>query len=349
MKNLKRVEKRLRDKDYKTRDKDYKTKDSNKMESPLLDMNKPMHKSVMTKEVTDYLVTESTGIYVDATLGLGGHTQAILEHTGYKCRVIGLDVDEEAISISADLLSKYKSQVVLRNSNFSQIDSVLEDLDIELVDGIVADLGMSSLQIESSDRGFSFMRDEVLDMRMDARLRFTAHDLVNEMSVDEISKVLKMYGEEKWAKRIAKHIVEARNEKPIETSAELAKLVSGAIPKKFHPARIHPATKTFQALRIAVNNELDNIKEFLDKAVSLLKPGGKLVVISFHSLEDRLVKSAFQRMSNPCVCPPAMPQCGCGKKSEIKILTRSPLLPGQDEILDNPRARSAKLRAGERI
>lgn len=337
MKNLKRVEKHLPDKDSKT------------MESPLLDMTKPMHKSVMTKEVTDYLVTDREGIYVDATLGLGGHTQAIMEHTAYKCRVIGLDVDEEAISISADLLSKYKSQLVLRNSNFSEIDTVLEDLDIELVDGIVADLGMSSFQIDSSERGFSFMRDEALDMRMDPRLRFTAHDLVNEMSVDEISKVLKIYGEEKWAKRIAKHIVESRKDKPIETSAELAKLVSGAIPKKFHPAKIHPATKTFQALRIAVNNELDNIKEFLDKAVSLLKPGGRLVVISFHSLEDRLVKSAFQRLSNPCVCPPGMPECGCGKKSEIKIITRSPVTPGQDEILDNSRARSAKLRVGERI
>lgn len=337
MKNLKRVEKHLPDKDSKT------------MESPLLDMTKPMHKSVMTKEVTDYLVNDREGIYVDATLGLGGHTQAIMEHTAYKCRVIGLDVDEEAISISADLLSKYKSQLVLRNSNFSEIDTVLEDLDIELVDGVVADLGMSSFQIDSSERGFSFMRDEALDMRMDPRLRFTAHDLVNEMSVDEISKVLKIYGEEKWAKRIAKHIVESRKEKPIETSAELAKLVSGAIPKKFHPAKIHPATKTFQALRIAVNNELDNIKEFLDKAVSLLKPGGRLVVISFHSLEDRLVKSAFQRLSNPCVCPPGMPECGCGKKSEIKLITRSPVTPGQDEILDNPRARSAKLRVGERI
>jgi len=337
MKNLKRVEKHLPDKDYKI------------MESPLLDMTKPMHKSVMTKEVTDYLAADREGLYVDATLGLGGHTLALLEHTGYKCRVIGLDVDEEAISLSLDILSKYKSQIVLRNSNFSEIDSVLEDLNIGLVDGIVADLGMSSFQIESSERGFSFMRDEVLDMRMDPRLRFTAHDLVNEMSVDEISKVLKIYGEEKWSKRIAKHIVEARKGKPIKTSAELAKVVSGAIPKKFHPARIHPATKTFQALRIAVNNELDNIKEFLDKAVSLLKPGGRLVVISFHSLEDRLVKSAFQRMSDPCVCPPGMPECGCGKRSEIKILTRSPVLPGQDEIINNPRARSAKLRVGERI
>ena len=337
MKNSRRVEKHLPDKDYKT------------MESPLLDTTKPVHKSVMAKEVTDYLVSDKSGVYVDATLGLGGHTQALLESTDYKCRVIGLDVDEEAMSISAENLSKYKGQVVLKNRNFSEIDIVLEDLGIGLVDGIVADLGMSSFQIDSSERGFSFMRDEALDMRMDPRLRFTAHDLVNEMSVDEIAKVIKIYGEEKWSKRIAKHIVQARKKKPIETSAELAKVVSGAIPKKFHPARIHPATKTFQAFRIAVNNELDNIKEFLEKSVSLLKPGGRMVVISFHSLEDRIVKSAFQRLANPCVCPPDMPKCGCGKESEIKILTRSPVLPDEDEIVDNPRARSAKLRVGERI
>lgn len=319
------------------------------MESPVFDMTKPTHKSVMAKEVMEYLVTNPEGVYVDATLGLGGHTMAVLEFTDYKSRVIGLDVDEEAISISADLLSKHQSQVVLRNSNFTNIDDVLEDLGVGLVDGILADFGMSSFQIESSERGFSFMRDEALDMRMDLRLRFTAYDLVNEMSIDEISKVLKIYGEEKWARRIAKRIVESRKDGPIKTSAELAKVVYDAIPRKFHPARIHPATKTFQAFRIAVNNELDNIKEFIDKAVYLLRPGGRLVIISFHSLEDRLVKSAFRRLSATCVCPPGMPQCGCGKRSEIRVITRSPMLPGEDEIFVNPRARSAKMRVGERI
>lgn len=337
MKSSKKVERHLPDKDYKT------------MESPLIESQKPIHKSVMPKEVTDYLITDRRGTYVDATLGLAGHTLSILEHTGYECRVVGLDVDEQALSISTDLLLQYKSQVVLRNSNFSEIDIVLEKLAIEKVDGIVADLGMSSLQIDSSERGFSFLRDEALDMRMDPRLRFTAKDLVNEMAAEEISRVLKIYGEEKWARRIAKHIVESRKNKPIETSGELSKIVSEAIPKKFHPAKINPATKTFQALRIAVNNELDNIKEFLDKAVSLLKPGGRLVVISFHSLEDRLVKNAFQRFSNPCICPPDMPECGCGKVSELKVLTRSPVIPSRSEVFDNPRARSAKLRAAERI
>jgi len=337
MKNLRRAGKYLPDKDYKI------------MGSPVFEIAKPIHKSVMTKEVTEFLLTNPEGVYVDATLGLGGHTMAILESTDYRSRVIGLDVDEEALSISADVLSKHQSQVVLRNSNFSNIDRVLQDLGVEHVDGIVADLGMSSYQIESSDRGFSFMRDEELDMRMDPRLRFTAYDLVNEMSIDEISKVLKIYGEEKWSKRIAKRIVEARKDEPIKTSAELAKVVFEAIPRKFHPANIHPATKTFQAFRIAVNDELESIKEFLDKAVSLLKPGGRLVVISFHSLEDRIVKTAFRRLASPCICPPGMPECGCGKKSEIKILTRSPLLPGEDEICDNTRARSAKMRVGERI
>ena len=337
MKSSRRVERHLPEKDYKT------------MESPLLDVTMPIHKSVMTKEVIDYLVTDIEGTYVDATLGLGGHTLGILEHSGSRCRVIGLDVDEEAVSLAGELLSKYNGHVILRNSNFSDIDSVLEDLGTGLVDGIVADLGMSSYQIESSERGFSFMRDEALDMRMDPRLRFTARDLINEMSADEIAKVIKIYGEEKWSKRIAKNIVQSRKEKPIETSAELAELVSKSIPKKFHPARIHPATKTFQALRIAVNNELENIREFLDKVVSLLKPGGRIVVISFHSLEDRLVKSTFQRLADPCICPPSMPECGCGRKSELRILTRSPVMPGEEEIIDNPRARSAKLRAGERI
>ncbi len=319
------------------------------MENALKNSTKPAHQSVMTEEVISYLVTRPEGIYVDATLGLGGHTKAILESTGCKCLVIGLDVDEEAISVSREYLSRYNGHVIFRNSNFSDIDKVLDRLEINEVDGIVADLGMSSYQIESSERGFSFMRDEPLDMRMDARLRFTAYDLVNEMSADEISRVLKMYGEEKWAKRIAKRIVETRKDKPIETSAELAMLVSEAIPKKFHPHRIHPATKTFQALRIAVNNELDNIREFIAKAVSRLRVGGRLVVISFHSLEDRIVKNLFQSMSSPCICPPDLPQCGCGKKKVLKILTRSPLLPGEEEILNNPRARSAKMRVGERV
>jgi len=303
----------------------------------------------MAEEVVNYLVTRKDGLYVDATLGLGGHTKSILQFTNYQSRIVGLDVDEEAISIASNNLSKYKNNVFLQNSNFSEIDRALLDLEIGEVDGIVADLGMSSFQIDSSERGFSFIRDEHLDMRMDLRLRFTAYDLVNEMSVDEISKVLKVYGEERWSRRIAKRIVQTRKEKPISTSAELAKVVYEAIPNKFHPTRIHPATKTFQAFRIAVNHELDNIEKFIGKAIPFLKSGGRIVVISFHSLEDRLVKNLFRRLSSSCICPPDLPMCGCGKKSELNILTRTPLVPSEAEIVNNPRSRSAKMRVGEKL
>ena len=313
-----------------------------------MEMNKQIHKSVMPDEAVENLVVVRDGIYVDATLGLGGHSRSILDYTKGRCRVIGLDVDESAIDIAAATLSSYNGSVIIRNRNFSDIDAVLNELNIESVDGIIADLGMSTYQIESSERGFSFSRDEPLDMRMDARLRFTAYDLVNEMSSDEIARVIKQYGEEKWARRIAQRIVSRRADKPISTSGELASLISEAIPRKFHPRKIHPATKSFQALRIAVNNELENIKEFINKSVMLLNEGGRLVVISFHSLEDRIVKKAFQRLSSPCVCPPDMPRCGCGKKSVLKVLTRSPIVPGSEEIRDNPRSRSAKMRVAER-
>ncbi len=319
------------------------------MENAVMEVPKPIHLPVLSEEVVSCLITRPEGIYVDATLGMGGHTKSILDCTNSRSLVIGLDVDEEAISISREALSRYNGHVIYRNSNFSDVDKVLDSLDIREVDGIIADLGMSSYQIESSERGFSFMREEPLDMRMDPRLRFTAYDLVNEMTMDEISRVLKMYGEEKWSRRIAKRIVETRKEGPIKTSAELARVVSLAIPKKFHPARIHPATKTFQALRIAVNNELENIREFIGKAVTRLRTGGRLVIISFHSLEDRLVKTSFLKMASPCVCPPDMPVCGCGRKRILKVVTRSPVIPGDEEIMNNPRARSAKMRVGERV
>jgi 16S rRNA (cytosine1402-N4)-methyltransferase len=337
MKNLKKAGKYLQHKDYKT------------MENAILEQKTPIHIPVMTQEVIDNLITRKDGLYVDATLGLGGHIKSILDYTNYQSRIIGLDVDEEAITIAGNNLSKHKNNIVFRNSNFSEIDRVLLDLEIGEVDGIVADLGMSSFQLDSSQRGFSFIRDEQLDMRMDARLRFTAFDLVNEMGVDEISKVLKVYGEERWSRRIAKRIVQRREDKPISTSAELANLVYEAIPKKFHPVRIHPATKTFQAFRIAVNHELDNIEEFVGKAIPFLKTGGRLVIISFHSLEDRLIKTLFNDISSPCICPSDMPMCGCGKKSEIKIVTRSPLVPTEAEVVNNPRSRSAKMRVGEKL
>lgn len=337
MKNLKRAGKYLQHKDYKT------------MNNAILEQKTQQHVSVMTNEVLENLITRRDGLYVDATLGMGGHTKSIMDATKNQAKVIGLDVDQEAIDIAQNNLSKYNSKVVFRNSNFSEIDRVLLDLEIGEVDGIVADLGMSSYQIDSSERGFSFIRDEKLDMRMDSRLRFTAYDLVNEMSIDEISKVLKVYGEERWSRRIAKRIIQTRSEKPISSSSELANLVYEAVPKKFHPAKTHPATRTFQAFRIAVNHELDCIVEFITKAIPFLKSGGRLVIISFHSLEDRIVKKQFQHFSSPCICPPDLPRCGCGKRSELKILTRSPLVPTEAEVINNPRSRSAKMRVGEKI
>jgi len=325
-------------------DKDYK-----EMNSAVLEVTEPIHKSVMLKEVTDSLVKGPGGVYVDATLGMGGHTSSIMTAAGADAKVVAMDVDEEALSIAGEALSKFNSRVILRNSNFSEIDNVLDSLGIREVDGIIADLGMSSFQLDLSGRGFSFNKDEGLDMRMDARLRFTAYDLVNEMSIEELSKLLKNYGEEKWSKRIAKWIVQSRESSPIKTSAELAEIVKDAIPRKFHPNKIHPATKTFQAIRIAVNNELDNIEEFITKAVPLLKVGGRIVVISFHSLEDKMVKNMFKTMASPCICPHDLPICGCGKESILKIITRSPLVPGEDEVLNNTRSRSAKLRVAERI
>ncbi len=319
------------------------------MGNAVLDVRAPTHKSVMRKETIDYLITRPDGSYVDATLGLGGHSRSILEFTNDSCRVIGLDVDERAIEISMEGLSGFGGRFIARNDNFSNIDGVLTDLGIRKVDGIVADLGVSSFQIESSGKGFSFNRNEPLDMRMDSRIKFTAADLVNEMSKDAISDILKSYGEEKWASRIAKRIVARRKDNVIRTSGELAKLVSSSIPIKFQPARIHPATKTFQAFRIAVNNELRSLEEFIGKSISLLSSGGRLVIISFHSLEDRLVKSQFRLLASSCVCPPAMPECGCAKRSVLRTLTRSPITPTPQELSDNPRARSAKMRVGEKI
>lgn len=303
----------------------------------------------MAKEVIEYLRPHPEGTYVDATLGLGGHTEAILESSNYQAKVIGFDVDKETLSVSKRELSAFTSHVVFVNENFSEIDKVLENLGINEVDGIVADLGMSSYQLEMSGRGFSFRRAETLDMRMDTELSGTAYDLINEKDEEEISKILKEYGEEKWSKKIAREIARFRRKKPIETSVELADIVSRAIPRKFHPRGIHPATKTFQAIRIAVNDELENLEIFLEKAVPLLKAGGRIAVISFHSLEDRLVKNMFKKFSSPCICPPQLPICMCGRKGILKILTRSPLTPSTEEVLNNPRSRSAKLRIGERI
>ena len=308
----------------------------------------PVHKTVLLKESIEYLRPVEDGIYVDATVGLGGHSMQLLETSDYRSQIIGLDIDEEALMHAEQHLKPFKSQVTLVNKNFADIDSVLMELGVKKVNGIIADLGMSSFQLESN-RGFSFSSNGPLDMRMDTNLQFTAFDLLHEMTEEEIEGLIRNYGEENFSKRISRSIVSARKSRPLQTSAELAEIVSDSIPKKFHPKGKHPATKTFQALRIAVNNEIENLKIFIEKAVELLESGGRLIIISFHSLEDRVVKSHFRQLSLNCICPPDLPVCGCEKKSTLKILTKSPVIPGREELSENPRCRSAKMRIGERI
>lgn len=308
-----------------------------------------VHTSVLINETIKYLHPIEDGVYVDATIGLGGHTKSILKAANFKSKVIGFDVDEEAISIAKSRLSEHSDNVTFVNKNFSDIDSVLSNLNIEKVDGIIADLGMSSYQLEHSSRGFSFLQNEPLDMRMDPKLQFTAYDLIKEMSFEELRDLIKNYGEESFAKQIAGAVIKSRQSKPIQTSKELAEIVSESIPKKFHPKKIHPATKTFQAFRIAVNNELQNLKIFIDKAASLLNKGGRLIIISFQSLEDKIVKSAFKYLSSNCTCPSDLPVCGCNKKSIIKIVTKSPVKPSKNEVMQNPRSRSSKMRVGEKL
>lgn len=318
------------------------------MKKAVKDKEKAIHTPVLLKESIKYLRPMEDGIYIDATLGLGGHTESILEASDYNCRVVAFDVDDQTLAMTSRRLDTYKDNISFVNKNFICIDKVLSEMGITQVDGIIADIGTSSYQLESGGRGFSFLREEPLDMRMDPGLQFTAYDLINEMNYDELTSLLFKLGEESFSKQIVKSIIKYRKSNPIKTSTELSAIVSNSIPKKFHPKRIHPATKTFQALRIAVNNELENLKTFIDKAVKLLKPGARLVIISFHSLEDRIVKRSFKYYSSSCICPPDLPACACSKKSELKILTKTPVTPSQSELADNPRSRSAKMRVGEK-
>ena len=306
-----------------------------------------IHKPVLLKEVMEFLITDTRGIYVDGTVGSGGHSEAIAEIVCQKGgRLICIDQDPDAVSFSKNrLLSKEGIKVI--KANYKDIDAVLENEGIEKVDGILLDLGMSSMQLEDSGRGFSFLRDEPLDMRMDPEQPVKAKDLVNNLSEFELSKIIKEYGEERKARLIAKAIIRERKKEPIESSLRLANIVSSAIQDK--ERRRHPATKTFQALRIAVNRELENLKEFLEKAPDLLKKGGRLVIISYHSLEDRLVKNYIKKWENPCICPPGLPYCLCGKKPLMKRIIKKGIKPSESEIQRNPRARSAILRVAERL
>ena len=302
------------------------------------------HKSVLLEETVDSLNVKPGGIYVDGTLGGGGHSLEICKRLNGQGRLIGIDQDQDAINAATKRLEEYKDLVTIVRSNYEEIADVLRSLDIESVDGIVLDLGVSSYQLDDAERGFSYMADAPLDMRMDQRNSKTAKDIVNEYSEMELYRVIRDYGEDKFAKNIAKNIVKAREEKEIETTFELRDIIEKSIPKKFKVKGGHPAKRTFQAIRIELNRELDVLQGTIDTMIELLNDEGRLSIITFHSLEDRIVKSRFKTNENPCICPPEFPVCVCGRVSKGKVITRKPILPSPKEMEDNSRAKSAKLR-----
>ncbi len=306
------------------------------------------HASVLLQETIDNLKIKSTGIYVDGTLGGGGHSFEIAGRLTEGGRLIGIDQDEAAIKAAGERLSPYMDKVTIVRSNYRNAPEVLKELGIDSVDGILLDLGVSSYQLDELERGFSYKYDTKLDMRMDTRQSVSARDIVNGYSEAELFRIIRDYGEDKFAKNIAKHIVKARQDRPIETTGELSEIIKAAIPAKMRQTGGHPSKKTFQAIRIACNRELEVLEESIDSFIQLLRPEGRLCIITFHSLEDRIVKSYFRKNENPCTCPPDFPVCICGNKSEGKVVTRKPILPGEDELAENKRSKSAKLRVFER-
>ncbi len=304
------------------------------------------HKPVLFDECIDNLNIKPDGIYVDGTLGGAGHSSGIYKHLGEKGTLVGLDQDGFALETSKKRLEAQKGKGVLifENTNFVNIKSVCYENKIEAVDGILLDLGVSSHQLDEAERGFSYNKDAPLDMRMDRRQKFSAETIVNEYSKDEIKKIIREFGEENWAARIAEFIVIKRNEKRIETTGELVEIIKAAIPSSARREGPHPAKRTFQALRIAVNDELGILSKVIEDGVSLLKPEGRFCIITFHSLEDRIVKNEFNKCINPCTCPSTFPICVCGKKKMAESVHRKPVLPSPEELEVNPRARSAKLR-----
>lgn len=308
------------------------------------------HTPVMVREVLSYLDCKPGDLVADCTLGGAGHSRAILEHILPGGMLIGIDQDQYAIDHAGEALAAESDRVRLFHDNFKNLPAILSHVGITALDGILADLGLSQYQIEASGRGFSFRQHEPLDMRMNADADVTAGDIVNAASEDRLAFIFKEYGEERWAGRIARRIVAARAEKTILTARELADLVEAAVPKRDAARKkIHPATKVFMALRIAVNRELDILDDFIVAAVDRLKPGGRICIVSFHSLEDRIIKTRFREMARDCVCPPDFPRCVCRRQPEIKVLTRKVVRPTEDEISANPMARSARLRAAEKL
>lgn len=307
------------------------------------------HKSVLLEETVDSLNIKPDGIYVDGTLGGGGHAFEVCSRLGEKGRLIGIDQDADAIRAASERLSVFGDRVTVVRNNYVNIAEVLASLEIEKVDGIYLDLGVSSYQLDTAERGFTYRdEDAPLDMRMDQRGSETAADIVNTYSESELYRIIRDYGEDRFAKNIAKHIVKRRQEKPFETAGELAETIRAAIPARVRATGGHPAKRTFQAIRIELNHELDVLENSIDRMIDFLNPGGRLSIITFHSLEDRIVKNRFRINENPCTCPPEFPVCMCGKKSKGRVITRKPIVPTEKELEENKRSKSSKLRVFER-
>ena len=306
------------------------------------------HKSVLLEETIDGLRVKPDGIYVDGTLGGAGHALEVCRKLSAKGRFIGIDQDQDAIIAASERLSAFKQATIIR-SNYCYMGQELNALGIRKVDGILLDLGVSSYQLDNEERGFTYRVDAPLDMRMDQRQDQTAGDIVNGYEEKELYRIIRDYGEDKFAKNIAKHIVAARAKAPIKTTGELTEIIRRAIPMKMQASGGHPAKRTFQAIRIELNRELDVLRESLDEMIDMLDNGGRICIITFHSLEDRIVKTIFRENENPCTCPPDFPVCVCGRKSKGRVITRKPILPSEQEMEENSRSKSAKLRIFERV
>lgn len=308
------------------------------------------HYSVLLNETIENLNIKPDGIYVDGTLGGGGHAYQVASRLSEKGRLIGIDQDADAIAAAGERLKEFGDKITIIRSNYANMKEELHRIGVEKVDGIVLDLGVSSFQLDTPERGFTY-RDEnaPLDMRMDDRQSLTAKDIVNGYSEMELYRIIRDYGEDKFAKNIAKHIVQERAKKPIETTGELTEIIRASIPMKVQVTGGHPAKRTFQAIRIELNKELEVLQNNLDDMIDLLNPGGRICIITFHSLEDRIVKTNFKRNENPCTCPSDFPVCVCGKKSKGKVVTRKPIIPSEEELEVNSRSKSAKLRVFERV
>ena len=306
------------------------------------------HESVLLDECIEALQIKEDGVYVDGTIGGAGHAQKVCERLSGRGRLVGIDRDEDAIAAATDRLISYKDRVTILRGSYRDLPALLSGVGIREVDGILLDLGVSSYQLDSADRGFTYRTDAPLDMRMDRRQALSAYEVVNTYGEEELYRVIRDYGEERFAGNIARNICSARKNRPIRTTQELSEIVKESIPAKMRRTGGHPAKRTFQAIRIEVNGELDGLEEALDPCIGLLREGGRLCVITFHSLEDRIVKNCFRRNESPCTCPPEFPVCVCGKKPRGIVVTRKPILPSAEEMERNPRSKSAKLRVFER-